>query len=105
MILLNTSFHIVKPIEPEFLAWLNDTYLPALEKDPRLTRVTASEMLSHVEPDTASYCVQAFAPDLPTARDWLDNVSAPLLSALMRRFGPDRLVFLTSLMQTLDRDA
>ena len=101
MILINTTFVLHAPIEPDFLAWVKNIYLPAIESSGLFGTPTVARVETRIEPETESIAIQLPATDAGAAAQWLDKTAAPLHNSLHSRWG-DRLMFFTTHLTPLE---
>ncbi|MBQ8773450.1 MAG: DUF4286 family protein [Muribaculaceae bacterium] len=100
MILLNTTFHVEKSIEKDFINWVKTTYIPValssgIVKDALFTRILAES-----EGGTA-YAVQFKSIDIATAEQWHDTDAQKLKSDISQRWG-QRILYFSTYMDIID---
>ncbi len=102
MILLNTSFHLMADHEAEFMAWVNNTYLPAVADSGLFGQPLFLEITTQVDPRLKAFAVQLPAESLDKARQWHDTHAAKLKGELTARWG-EEIVYFTTYMKSLNR--
>ncbi|MDE6416121.1 MAG: DUF4286 family protein [Duncaniella sp.] len=104
-LVLNTSFHVDKSVEAEFLRWLADEFVARLKEAACEFKVEAvSKLLMTVEEGLASYAVRVAAPgmslDDAVAR-WETYLSGERLGSMRQHLG-NRMLFFTTPMEDID---
>ena len=98
--IVNTSFHIYRPILDDFLIWLRTVYAPSAREagmnDLRLSRIDFQP-----DPDTLSFAFSAAHDDGDEARRWHDTAGGELRAALSEKFG-ERVLYFTTYMEEMD---
>lgn len=104
-IVLNTSFHVDKSVETEFLRWLADEFLPGINAgDCQFQLQAVSRLLMTVEEGLASYAVRVAAPGMSleeAVSGWETYLSGEKLGAMRRHLG-SRMLFFTTPMEDMD---
>lgn len=100
MTLLNTTFVLHAPLEPEFLAWLKATYLPSAAAAGIFGTPVVSRVLTRIEPETESIAVQLPSQSHDEAERWLATTASLLHDDLHARWG-DRLMFFSTMLETI----
>ena len=101
MTLLNTTFVIHAPLEPDFLKWVRQTYLHAAKEAGIFGTPTIARILTRIEPDTESFAVQLTAHSHEDAQRWHDETAATLRDDLHSRWG-QRMMFFTTYMEVME---
>ena len=101
MTLLNTSFHMHRSVESDFLEWMKTRYAIALEQHGGMGCPTFAKVLVITDPDTVSYCFQMTAASEEQATAWHDSsVAKSLRDELTVCFG-ESLVHFTTYMEIM----
>ena len=94
MILFNTTFHLDFTIEPDFLAWIREYFIPeALStglRQPLLCR-----LVDNIEPGCSAFALQFFVDSLTDAEVWRSNQLHKLLTEMSERWRDRALSFST----------
>lgn len=98
MILHNTTFVITPAIELQFLHWIRNEYLPAIQSednfhDPLLTKIKPHASVD--EEESLSYALQFKAADEEAVNVWFAEKISETLSRSQQRFGENMLMFST----------
>ncbi|MDE5786645.1 MAG: DUF4286 family protein, partial [Duncaniella sp.] len=100
-IILNTSFHVDKSVEEEFLRWLAEEFVARLKDSGCPFQLQAvSRLLMTVEEGLASYAVRVSAPGMSledAVARWETYLSGERLGAMQRHLG-NRMLFFTTPM-------
>ncbi|MBD5250887.1 MAG: DUF4286 family protein [Barnesiella sp.] len=104
-LVLNTSFHVDKSVEQEFLRWLGEDFLAGLKADGCPFEVEAvSRLLMTVEEGLASYAVRVAAPSLnldEAVARWETYLSGERLGVMQQHLG-NRMLFFTTPMEDIE---
>lgn len=103
MYILNTTFHVHKSIDGDFVKWVRTEYIPSAIKTRKLTQAGFAQLMLEVQEDCSSYAVSLKSVRLEDAVDWHDNSGAGLRRELYERFG-EKVVFFTTCMEELPLD-
>jgi len=100
MVIVNTTFHVHKPLADEFIRWVKEEYAPCAAREdmvaPRLT-----EIFDGVDPEATSYAFSVTTRNIDEARKWHEGEAASALrSRLSERYG-ERILFFTTYMKSL----
>lgn len=96
MILYNTTFVLAPSTETDFLSFMREVYIPALEADtlvrtPRLHRVIPQDK----EANALSFALHFYAEGESHLQDILSNTGLRIADLLVKRFGEQVLGFST----------
>ncbi len=104
-IVLNTSFHVEKSVEKEFLRWLANEFVARLgEGDCPFQLQAVSRLLMTVEEGLASCSVRVGAPGMSVEEatgKWEEYLSGEKLGAMQQHLG-SRMLFFTTPMEDID---
>lgn len=98
--ILNTTFVVHTSVEPAFLTWLREVYIPSIHAAGIFTRPVAARVLTRIEPDTDSIAVQATTSQRPEAEKWHNETAALLRDGLTARW-PQRVMHFTTFMEII----
>lgn len=97
MIIYNTSFHMIRELEHDFLEWVMTAYFPNLPGKDRLV----ARICDISEPGVSAYCVQSRCESIDEARVWHDGYGAELRERLTARYG-EHVVYFTTYMEIVE---
>lgn len=102
MIVYNTTYHVERGYEQEFLSWIRTHYLPHATADntlsaPRLTRI----MSDSPEQEGTSYSLQYRVASVNQLNEWYKRTGVQLTNRLTAHFG-QRVVGFTTLLEEVD---
>lgn len=100
-IIINTSFHVEEPLVPQFIAWLKDTYAPAVRRSGICSGISAVEILMETAEGMKGYAVQLSCPNQAKAFEWMETDGAELILTLHRKYG-QRILFFTTPMSPIN---
>ncbi len=100
MILLNTSFHVLKSLTRDFETWAKDVYIPAVKGSGIFGEPQFLRILVEVDPALASYSIQMPSPSLEEATRWHDETAALLRDDLRSRWG-ENIVWFSTFMELI----
>ena len=99
MLIFNTTYHLEDENERLFLIWLQEFYLPAVEKDGRLKHPRIARILSHRDAGTC-FSVQFEVEDSTLLHHWHQELGVKLNEELLKTF-KEKLVGFPTLMEVL----
>ncbi len=97
MILYNITYGIDITIEDEWVQWMRDTYIPLILSTQLFTGHRFYKVLSHDEPESASYCVQYFTPSIEQFNRYLEQHASTFQTLLHERYKNKHVAFNTLL--------
>lgn len=100
MILLNTSFHVLKSLAQDFETWAREVYIPAVKESGIFGQPQLLRLLVEVDPALASFSIQMPSPSLDEATRWHDETAALLHDDLRSRWG-DNVVYFSTFMEII----
>lgn len=107
MTIYNTTFMLERDLCGDFLHWLRDEAVPQLVKDSRATSPRLTTLVE-VPGDPAfnehalSYALQLEFAGIDAARSWADECLMPVIDTYTQRFGRERAVVFTTILEELD---
>lgn len=96
--IVNTSFHIVENIEPEFVEWVRKEYIPSALNQEFFTSPLFCRLLVQVEEGTISYAVHFRTDNIEAAKKWFEGEGA----VLKQKFPADRMLHFTTFMEEIE---
>ena len=102
MVLLNTSFHMHRSVEKDFLHWIRTAYAPALESHGGMGYPTFARIDTTADEETTvGYCFQMTADSAELASRWHDSQEAAALRDRLTRACGEKLVYFTTCMEII----
>lgn len=96
MILYNTTFHLDSAIESDFLAWLQNEFIPVATRsgmtDPLLCRLS-----DHIEPGCAAFALHLYAPSADEVDRWRSGAQGRLMTDMATKWRERALAFSTQM--------
>lgn len=99
MLIYNTTYHVEEGYEKNFLIWLQEYYLPEVEKQGMLHAPRILRVLSHRD-DGESYSVQFEVEDSARLHRWHQEQGVKLNEELLKTF-QDKVVGFPTLMEVI----
>lgn len=99
MLIYNTTYHVEEGHEKNFLIWLQEYYLPEVEKLGMLHAPRILRVLSHRD-DGESYSVQFEVEDSARLHRWHQEQGVKLNEELLKTF-QDKVVGFPTLMEVI----
>lgn len=99
MLIYNTTYHVEEGYEKNFLIWLQEYYLPEVEKQGMLHAPRILRVLSHRD-DGESYSVQFEVEDSARLHRWHQEQGVKLNEELRKTF-QDKVVGFPTLMEVI----
>lgn len=100
MLIFNTTYHVEADQEKYFLIWMQEVYLPEIEKDGKLKSPRLLRVLSHREEGSSCFSVQFEVEDSATLHQWHTRQGVRLNEELLKMF-KDKVVGFPTLMEVL----
>ena len=100
MLIYNTTYHTDESVENDFLIWMNEVYIPEIEKtgflhNPRLLRI-----LSHQEEGNVSFSIQWEVESSAILHRWHLESGVKLNEQMLAIF-KDKVIGIPTLMEVL----
>ncbi len=103
MYLINTSFHVDQSQFDTLVEFINQRLVPALNEHSHLQSPTLLEILISVDPSVRSLSLQFHTPDIESATETINTVSAPLIAEITTLCcGPEPIVSYTNPMRIIN---
>ena len=99
MLIFNTTYHLEAENEQLFLIWMQEFYLPAVEKDGRLKHPRIMRILSHHDEGTC-FSVQFEVENSILLHHWHQELGVKLNEELVKTF-KDKVVGFPTLMEVV----
>ncbi|EJX04691.1 hypothetical protein EVA_07209 [gut metagenome] len=100
MLIYNTTYHVEEDQEKYFLIWMQEVYLPEIEKTGLLKSPRILRVLSHREEGSACFSVQFEVKDSATLHHWHSQQGVKLNEELLKIF-KNKVVGFPTLMEVL----
>lgn len=100
MLIFNTTYHVEEDQEKYFLIWLQEYYLPEIEKNGILHAPRIARILSHREEGSTCFSVQFEVEDSTRLHYWHQEQGIKLTEELLKIF-KDKVVGFPTLMEVL----
>ncbi|WP_281644066.1 DUF4286 family protein [Bacteroides zoogleoformans] len=101
MLIYNTTYHVEEGNEKNFLIWMQEYYLPKIEKKGMLHAPRILRILSHIEEGSVCFSVQFEVGDSAVLHRWHREQGVELNSELQRIF-KDRVIGFPTLMEVME---
>ena len=99
MLIYNTTYHVEEGQEKNFLIWMQEYYLPEVEKNGTLFAPRILRVLSHRD-DGESYSVQFEVENSAKLHRWHQGQGVKLNEELLKTF-QDKVVGFPTLMEVI----
>ena len=100
MLIYNTTFHVEMGDARNFVIWLNEFYIPEVEKSGELKNPRILRILSHKEQDSECFSLQWEVEDSATLHRWHVKQEAALNTEMMKVF-KDKVIGFPTLMEVI----
>lgn len=100
MLLYNTTYQMAVEDARNFVIWINECYIPHVEKDGRLKNPRLLRILSHRDPETECFSLQWEVEDSATLHQWHTQQGLTLNNELSLVF-KDKVVGFPTLMEVI----
>lgn len=100
MLVYNTTYHVEEAHEKNFLIWMQEYYLPEVEKNGTLHTPRILRILSHIEEGSVCFSVQFEVEDSARLHRWHREQGAELNEELLKVF-KQRVVGFPTLMEVM----
>lgn len=97
MVIFNTTYHVARGLEDQFINWLRETYLPMALKSEYLSLPRLSQVQCAEEQEGSSFSLQFHVKDRDILSVWYNECGENLSEALYSRFGEQVLGYVTLL--------
>lgn len=101
MLIYNTTYHVEEGQEKGFLIWMQEYYLPEVEKHGTFTAPRIARILSHIEEGSICYSVQFEVESSATLHRWHQEQGAKLNEELLKTF-KDKVIGFPTLMEVIE---
>ena len=100
MLIFKTTYHVEEDQEKYFLIWLQEYYLPEIEKNGILHAPRIARILSHREEGSTCFSVQFEVEDSTRLHHWHQEQGIKLTEELLKIF-KDKVMGFPTLMEVL----
>lgn len=101
MLIYNTTYHVEEGDEKNFLIWMQEYYLPEVEKKGMLHTPRILRILSHIEKGSVCFSVQFEVGDSALLHRWHREQGTELNGELQRTF-KDKVIGFPTLMEVME---
>ncbi len=101
MLIYNTTYHVEEGQEKYFLIWMQEYYLPEVEKHATLHAPRIARILSHREEGSTCYSVQFEVDSSATLHRWHRELGVKLNEEMVKLF-KDKVVGFPTLMEVVE---
>lgn len=99
MLLYNETIGIDKDIEPTWVQWMKEKYIPAMMNTGMFSDSKIYRILHDNEDGTLSYSIQFFSPSIEHIQKYLDEFAPQMAAEHHNNFANKHVVFRTLLEQ------
>ena len=100
MLIYNTTFHVEMDDARNFVIWLNECYIPEVEKSGDLKNPRILRILSHKEQDSECFSLQWEVENSSVLHHWHTTQGARLNDEMMKLF-KDKVLGFPTLMEVI----
>ena len=100
MLIYNTTFQVEMDDARNFVIWLNECYIPEVEKSGELKNPRITRILSHKEPDSECFSLQWEVENSSALHHWHTSQGARLNDEMMKLF-KDKVIGFPTLMEVI----
>lgn len=100
MLIYNTTYHVEEGEDKNFLIWMQEHYLPEIEKYGTLCAPRISRILSHIEEGSVCYSVQFEVESSAKLHRWHQEQGVKLNEELLKIF-KDKVIGFPTLMEVI----
>ena len=89
MLIYNTTYHVEEGEDKNFLIWMQEHYLPEVEKNGTLYAPRIARILSHIEEGSICYSVQfevENSAQMGSIQIWTIHTAITIITFYSRRF-------------------
>lgn len=101
MLIYNTTYHVEEGQEKYFLVWMQEYYLPEVDKNGTLTAPRIVRILSHIEEGSICFSVQFEVEDSAKLHRWHQEQGVKLNEELLKTF-KDKVIGFPTLMEVIE---
>lgn len=100
MLIYNTTYQVAIDDARNFVIWLNECYIPEVEKQGLLQSPRLTHILSHKEEDSECFSLQWEVEDSAALHHWHNRQGMKLNEEMMKVF-KDKVVGFPTLMEVI----
>ena len=100
MLIYNTTYHVEEGEDKNFLIWMQEHYLPEVEKNGTLYAPRIARILSHIEEGSICYSVQFEVENSAKLHRWHQEQGVKLNEELLNIF-KDKVIGFPTLMEVI----
>lgn len=100
MIIINTTYHVSRMVEKEWLNWVNNIYIPKVKSTGILQNSRLLRVFVEKEENAEVYALQFEVENFERLEYWSDHYSRELKNEMSDIFA-ERVLGFTTVMETL----
>ena len=100
MLIYNTTYHVEMEDARNFVIWLNECYIPEVEKTGELKNPRITRILSHQEQNSECFSLQWEVENSAVLHRWHTTQGAHLNEEMMKAF-KDKVIGFPTLMEVI----
>ena len=100
MYIHNITFSVENALADEFIAFINDEFIPSSLECEGIDKPQLARVLHQVDDKATNYALQFAAGSVDDINCWYEDCGAALFSKIMERW-PDRVLFFQTALQVL----
>lgn len=97
MLIYNITVGVDATIEAEWLAWMKDVHIPKVMKTGKFVSHRILKVVTHDDPQSASYAIQYTAANLDLLQQYLEIDAPALRQEVQDKFGNKQASYRTIL--------
>jgi Domain of unknown function (DUF4286) len=101
MFLYNVTVGIDKAIEEEWIEWVKEVYIPAVNETGFFTNAKLYRVVTHDDENSVSYSLQFFADKIENVVQYLDEHKTTIIEAHRLKFKDKHVIFNTLLEEVV----
>ncbi len=101
MIVFNTTFHVEKEIQEDFVEYMLQHYIPMCTRSGLLTSPRLARVYGKEEDEGHSYAMEFTVADIVALERWNANESQAIHAPLLEKF-KEKLIGFSTIMQTVE---
>ncbi len=100
MLIYNITYHLESDVEKNLVIWLNEVYIPEIQKNNPFNNIRLCRILSHHEEGHAAYSLQWEMEDSASLHHW-HNQSGMKLNEQLQAIFKDKVFGIPTLMEVV----
>lgn len=103
MLIINTTYHVSKTVEHDWVNWVKKDYIPAVIKTGLLVRPRFHQVFMDGEDNSNAYALQFEVENFEKLEYWSNQFGKKLKTTLSEMF-EEKVLGFTTLMEVIDLD-